>query len=67
MNLRSKGKEAEIPVHHKLEELLDLYLEILGLRNQSNAPLFPIVSGKIGVASNSLCHFQRSSVLQTNS
>jgi hypothetical protein len=27
------GKEAEIPVHHKLEELLDQYLETSGLRN----------------------------------
>ena len=28
------GKEMEIPVHHKLEELLDRYLEISGLRNR---------------------------------
>jgi integrase/recombinase XerD len=40
------GKETEIPVHHKLEELLDQYLETLGLRNQPNAPLFPIAPGK---------------------
>ena len=36
------GKETEIPVHHKLEELLDQYLEISGLTNRPTAPLFPI-------------------------
>src|ERR1700722_13745285 len=40
------GKETEIPVHHKLEELLDEYLEISCLRNRPNAPLFPIALGK---------------------
>jgi site-specific recombinase XerC len=40
------GKETEIPVHHKLEELLDRYLEKSGLRNRPNAPLFPIALGK---------------------
>jgi len=34
------GKETEIPVHHKLEELLDQYLEISGLRNRPAAPSF---------------------------
>jgi site-specific recombinase XerD len=44
------GKETEIPVHHKLEELLDQYLEtssLRNLRNQPNAPLFPIALGKM--------------------
>src|ERR1700761_2275106 len=40
------GKETEIPVHHKLEELLDQYLEISGLRNRPTAALFPIALGK---------------------
>jgi site-specific recombinase XerD len=40
------GKETEIPVHHKLEELLDQYLEISGLTNRPTAPLFPIAAGK---------------------
>jgi integrase/recombinase XerD len=40
------GKETEIPVHHKLEKLLDQYLEISGLRNRPTAPLFPIAVGK---------------------
>jgi integrase len=40
------GKETEIPVHHKLEELLGQYLEISGLRNRPTAALFPIALGK---------------------
>src|SRR3984957_20742705 len=40
------GKETEIPVHHKLEELLDQYLEISGLTNRPTPPLFPIAVGK---------------------
>ena len=40
------GKETEIPVHHKLEELLDQYLETSGLKNRPTAPLFPIALGK---------------------
>ena len=40
------GKETKIPVHHKLEELLDQYLETSGLRNRLNSPLFPIALGK---------------------
>jgi integrase len=40
------GKETEIPVHHKLEELLDQYLAISGLTNRPTAPLFPIAVGK---------------------
>jgi integrase/recombinase XerD len=42
------GKETEIPVHHKLEELLDEYLELSGLRNRPNAPLFPVAVGIVG-------------------
>jgi integrase/recombinase XerD len=41
------GKETEVPVHHKLEELLDRYLEISGLRNRPTAPFFPIAIGKM--------------------
>jgi site-specific recombinase XerC len=40
------GKEKEIPVHHKLEEILDEYLEISGLKNKPSAPLFRIALGK---------------------
>jgi hypothetical protein len=40
------GKETEIPVHHKLEELLDQYLETSGRRSRPTAPLFPIAVGR---------------------
>ena len=34
------GKEKELPVHHKLEELLDQYLKASGLENEPQSPLF---------------------------
>jgi site-specific recombinase XerD len=40
------GKEKEIPVHHKLEELLDEYLKVSELNKQPAAALFPIAVGK---------------------
>jgi integrase/recombinase XerD len=40
------GKEKEIPAHHKLEEILDEYLEKSGLKNHPDASLFPIAVGK---------------------
>jgi site-specific recombinase XerD len=40
------GKQKEIPVDHKLEEILDEYLDVSGLKNQVEAPLFPIALGK---------------------
>src|SRR5258707_4754233 len=40
------GKEKEIPVHHKLEEILDEYLKISNLREKPNTPLFPTTLGK---------------------
>ncbi|MGA8656359.1 MAG: tyrosine-type recombinase/integrase [Chthoniobacterales bacterium] len=41
-----RGKENELPVHHKLEELLDHYLDATGL--EPGAPLFPTALGKTG-------------------
>ena len=35
------GKEKELPVHHKLEELLDQYLKATGLEKEPGSPLFP--------------------------
>jgi hypothetical protein len=35
------GKEKELPVHHKLEELLDEYLKATGLDNEPGFLLFP--------------------------
>jgi hypothetical protein len=40
------GKEKDIPVHHKLEEILDEYLKVSMLREQPDAPLFPTTLGK---------------------
>jgi integrase/recombinase XerD len=42
------GKEKELPVHHKLEELLDQYLKATGLQREPGAPLFPASIGKTG-------------------
>ena len=41
------GKEKELPVHHKLEELLDQYLKASGLRRAA-VSLFPASIGKTG-------------------
>jgi site-specific recombinase XerD len=40
------GKEKEIPVHRKLEEILDEYLKVSKLRERPNEPLFPTTLGK---------------------
>jgi hypothetical protein len=42
------GKEKELPVHHKLEELLDEYLKATGLGAERQSPLFPAALGKTG-------------------
>src|ERR1700719_483079 len=42
------GKEKELPVHPKLEELLDEYLKVTGLENEPQSPLFPAAWGKTG-------------------
>jgi integrase/recombinase XerD len=43
------GKEKELPVHHKLEEILDQYLEATGLEKEQVSVLLtaPTVSGRI--------------------
>jgi hypothetical protein len=47
--LREKGgKEKELPVHHKLEELLDPYLKASGLEKEPESPLFPAALVKTG-------------------
>jgi site-specific recombinase XerD len=40
------GKEKEIPVHHKLEEYLDVYLEAAKLSEQPASPLFRSTRGR---------------------
>jgi integrase/recombinase XerD len=42
------GKEKELPVHHKLEELLDEYLKATGLGNEPGSLLFPGALAKPG-------------------
>src|SRR6266436_2349287 len=42
------GKEKELPVHHKLEEILDQYLKASGLEKEPQSPLFPASIGKTG-------------------
>jgi site-specific recombinase XerD len=42
------GKEKELPVHHKLEELLDEYLKATGLGGEPGSVLFPAAFGKTG-------------------
>jgi site-specific recombinase XerD len=42
------GKEKELPVHHKLEELLDEYLKLTGLGAEPGSPLFPAALRKTG-------------------
>jgi len=44
LRFREKGgKEKELPVHHKLEELLDEYLQATGLGTEPGSLLFPAV------------------------
>src|ERR1700757_241679 len=40
------GKEKEIPVHHRLEEILDEYLKVSKLGDNPTGPMFPTTLGK---------------------
>jgi site-specific recombinase XerD len=46
------GKEKELPVNHKLEELLDEYLKATGLGAEPGSLLFPAALGKTGKLSH---------------
>jgi integrase/recombinase XerD len=46
------GKEKEIPVHQKLEEILDEYLTASGLKDRPDSPLFPTILGRSHDLSN---------------
>jgi site-specific recombinase XerD len=49
------GKRHEMPVHHKLEQFLDEYLEASGIRGDDKTPLFRSAAGKTGrLTENSL-------------
>jgi hypothetical protein len=49
------GKEKELPVHHKLEEILDQYLKATGLEKEPGSPLFPAAWGKDRVIAQAAC------------
>jgi site-specific recombinase XerC len=51
---RRNGKEKELPVHHKLEELLDEYLQAAGLGAEPGSLLFPAALGNTGKLSRRL-------------
>lgn len=40
------GKYHEVPVHHKAEDFLDVYLEAAGIAGEKNVPLFQSAGGK---------------------
>src|ERR1700756_2810613 len=42
------GKHHEVPVHHKLEEILDQYLKATGLEKEPDSLLFPAAVRKTG-------------------
>jgi hypothetical protein len=64
--LREKGgKEKELPVHHKLEELLDPYLKASGLEKEPESPLFPAALVKTGKLSRRPDQRSRSQDLQS--
>jgi hypothetical protein len=46
------GKEKELPVQHKLEELLDQYLKATGLEKEPQSPLLLAAWGKTGKLSH---------------
>jgi hypothetical protein len=50
------GKEKELPVHHKLEELLDEYLKATGLGAELGSPLFPATWGRTVIAPDARAH-----------
>ena len=50
------GKRHDMPVHHKLEQFLDEYLDAAGLRDAGKSPLFRSAAGKTGRLTENLLH-----------
>jgi site-specific recombinase XerC len=50
------GKCHEMPVHHKLEQFLDEYLEAAGIRGDGKTPLFRSAAGKTGRLTENALH-----------
>jgi site-specific recombinase XerD len=46
--LEKGGKHHEMPAHHELEEWLDLYLDVAGIREDKKGPLFRTARGRTG-------------------
>jgi site-specific recombinase XerD len=50
------GKCHEMPVHHKLEQFLDEYLAVAGIRDHDKTPLFRSAAGKTGTLTDRPMH-----------
>lgn len=49
IRLREKGGQRRaVPVHHKTKEYLDAYLNVAGIREERDAPLFQSLRGRTG-------------------
>ena len=63
LHLQEKGgKRRDLPVHHKAGEYLDAYLEVAGIQEDKDAPLFQSLQGRTGqltgrrLASDNILH-----------
>lgn len=52
------GKQSDIPVHHKLIEYLDTYIEAAGIASSKDTPLFRAAAGKTGQLTERPLHRQ---------
>jgi integrase/recombinase XerD len=50
------GKRHEMPAHHKLEQLLDEYLDAAGIRDGGRSPLFRSALGRTGTLTDRPMH-----------
>jgi site-specific recombinase XerD len=50
------GKRHEMPAHHKLEQYLDEYLLVAGIREQTKTPLFCSTAGRTGILTDRPMH-----------
>ena len=50
------GKRHEMPAHHKLEQLLDAYLDAAGIGDRDKTPLFRSTSGRTGILTDRPMH-----------
>jgi integrase/recombinase XerD len=50
------GKRHEMPAHHKLEQFLDEYLAVAGIRDLGKTPLFRSAAGRTGILTDRPMH-----------